>query len=101
MENSKVTELTRNLAINLNKKYKNVGVAIQANLYRDKEDLNTLIRKGVSVRLVKGTYKESEKIAYQDDFNIDSCFCSRSKFIFRKSQQTRNSYARRRTFRRY
>ena len=82
MEDSKVTELTKNLAINLNEKYKNVGVAIQANLYRSEEDLNTLIRKGVSVRLVKGAYKESEKIAYQDDFNIDSCFFAHAANLY-------------------
>ena len=40
MEDSKVTELTRNLAISLNARFENVGVAIQANLHRTQEDLN-------------------------------------------------------------
>jgi proline dehydrogenase len=68
MEDSSVTELTRNLAISLHRKYGNVGVAVQANLYRTDEDLKHLIKFGVSVRLVKGAYKESPEIArpYED-----------------------------------
>jgi proline dehydrogenase len=65
MEDSSVTELTRNLAISLNKKHGNVGVAIQANLYRTEEDLKILMENGVSVRLVKGAYKEDKGIARQ------------------------------------
>ena len=56
MEDSRVTELTRNLAISLNARFENVGVAIQANLHRTEDDLNILIKKGVSGRLVKGAY---------------------------------------------
>ena len=74
MEDSSVTEATRNQAISLNKKYGNVGVAIQANLHRTEEDLKILIDNNVSVRLVKGAYKESEDIAYQDEFSVGSSF---------------------------
>ena len=74
MEDSKVTELTRNLAITLNERFGNVGVAIQANLRRTDKDISSLINKGVSVRLVKGAYKESPKIAYQDSFGIGAAF---------------------------
>jgi len=74
MEDSRVTELTRNQAMSLNKKYGNVGVAIQANLYRTKKDLKILIDNNVSVRLVKGAYRESADIAHQDDFNIGANF---------------------------
>tara|TARA_Y100001938_G_scaffold151030_1_gene245317 strand:- start:954 stop:1802 length:849 start_codon:yes stop_codon:yes gene_type:complete len=74
MEDSRVTELTRNLAISLNEKYGNVGVAIQANLYRTEQDIKELIKKGVSVRLVKGAYKESEDIAHQREMDIESKF---------------------------
>ena len=68
MEDSSVTDLTRNLAISLRNKHGNAGVAIQANLYRTEKDLKILMDKNVSVRLVKGAYEESEEIArpYQD-----------------------------------
>jgi proline dehydrogenase len=74
MEDSRVTELTRNQAIFLNNKYGNVGVAIQANLHRTEKDLRMLIDNNVSVRLVKGAYKESEDIAHQEPSEIEQCF---------------------------
>ena len=43
MEDSKYTEFTKTLATSLNNEYGNVGVAIQANLFRTQEDLNSLI----------------------------------------------------------
>ena len=74
MEDSSVTELTRNLAISLHEKHGNVGVAIQANLYRTEQDLKILIEKGVSVRLVKGAYKEDEEIARQFEEHTRASF---------------------------
>lgn len=74
MEDSRVTEITINQAISLNKKYANVGVALQANLFRTEDDLKILINSGVSIRLVKGAYKEKKEISYQDDFGIGSNF---------------------------
>ena len=74
MEDSSVTELTRNTAISLNDKYGNVGVAIQANLRRTKEDLKHLMVRGVSVRLVKGAYKESPYMSHQKSEEIESSF---------------------------
>jgi proline dehydrogenase len=74
MEDTSVTEVTRNLAISLYEKHENAGVAIQANLFRTEKDLDILIKKGVSVRLVKGAYKEEEKEAYQRPRDIKSAF---------------------------
>lgn len=74
MEDSRVTELTRNQAISLNKKYGNVGVAIQANLHRTEQDLKVLIEKKIPVRLVKGAYKESSDVAFQKESDIEDAF---------------------------
>ena len=88
MEDSTLTELTRNLALSLNKKYENVGVAVQANLHRTEKDLFYLIKKGVSVRLVKGAYKESEEIAYQEDYEIEAQFYHLAATLYsRKANQ--------------
>tara|TARA_Y100000590_G_scaffold301780_2_gene340202 strand:+ start:2383 stop:3243 length:861 start_codon:yes stop_codon:yes gene_type:complete len=82
MEDSRVTELTRNQAMSLNYKYQNVGVAVQANLYRTEKDIRILINNGVSVRLVKGAYKESEEIAYQNSLDIGSCFFAHAAHLY-------------------
>ena len=88
MEDSRVTELTRNLAISLNARFENVGVAIQANLHRTEDDLNILIKKGVSVRLVKGAYVEKEKIALQSPQEIEDAVFNGAAELIKKSKIT-------------
>ena len=58
MEDSTVTQDTIDLAIKLRKQFPNIGIALQANLYRTDKDLTYMMDKGISVRLVKGAYKE-------------------------------------------
>ena len=41
-----------------------VGITLQANLHRTKNDIRDLIAHGVSIRLVKGAYLENDRIAY-------------------------------------
>jgi len=74
MEDSSTTEQTINFAISLNEIFNNVGVAIQANLHRTPYDLKRLRQNKVSVRLVKGAYKESPIIALQDPQDIEYVF---------------------------
>ena len=52
--------------------YDNVGTVIQAYFYRAEEDVRTY--KDERLRLVKGAYKESEAVAYQDKEDIDRHF---------------------------
>lgn len=61
----------------LRESYDNVGTVIQSYLYRAGDDLEKL--KDVRIRLVKGAYKESEKVAYQDKHDIDRNFLKLAK----------------------
>lgn len=54
----------------LAEKYDNVGTVIQAYFYRAEEDLNRY--KNLRLRLVKGAYKESDDVAYQDKADVDA-----------------------------
>lgn len=74
MEDARITDATINLAIYLNDKFHNVGVALQANLHRTNKDIHHLIKHDVSVRLVKGAYKENCDIAFQSDHAIEGWF---------------------------
>ncbi|SHF42752.1 L-proline dehydrogenase [Seinonella peptonophila] len=56
----------------LRKDYDNVGTVIQSYLYRAVQDIKDL--QGVHLRLVKGAYKESPEVAYQEKNRIDSNF---------------------------
>ncbi len=64
MEHSKITDKTIDLCLKFNKKYpKTIGVALQAKLFRTKDDMHELINNNISVRLVKGAYIENKSIA--------------------------------------
>lgn len=54
--------------------YQNVGVAIQAYLYRSEEDVRCLGQEGVPVRLCKGAYKEPPEIAYPKKSDVDASY---------------------------
>lgn len=53
----------------LAEKYDNIGTVIQAYFYRAEEDLSRY--KNLRLRIVKGAYKESEEVAYQEKADID------------------------------
>ncbi len=51
--------------------YDNVGLVIQAYLYRSLQDVEDLARYNTNLRLVKGAYKESVEVAYPDKADVD------------------------------
>ncbi len=65
MENSAITDSTIEICRYLNELYPNViGVALQANLFRTADDLAALKSENISIRLVKGAYREDKSIAF-------------------------------------
>jgi len=74
MEGSAYTESTIKIFLNLHEKYQNTGIAIQSYLYRSTEDINLLIEKGASIRLVKGAYKEPPSLAFPKKRDVDNNF---------------------------
>lgn len=67
MEDSSTTDATLALYRRLREDgFRNVGVVIQAYLYRSDRDVRELIRLGANFRLCKGIYIESPEIAHQD-----------------------------------
>ena len=64
MEESAYTRSTLEIVSRVHTESQNVGVAIQACLYRSGEDVRALVRQGIPVRLVKGAYLEPESVAF-------------------------------------
>ncbi len=65
MENSAITDSTIEICKHLNKSFPNViGIALQANLFRTTDDLIALKSENISIRLVKGAYREDKSIAF-------------------------------------
>ncbi len=86
MENSPYHDRT----ISLYKKlralgYDNVGVVIQAYMKRALEDLQELSELNASVRLCKGIYVESEKVAFKDFNAVNDNYKKLLSYIFDKN----------------
>jgi proline dehydrogenase len=75
MENSPWTQLTIDIFETLwQQDYRNLGIAVQAALYRTEQDVRRLNELGARVRLVKGAYKEPQTVAYQQKTDVDAAF---------------------------
>ncbi len=74
MEESEVTQLTIDLYSAAQKVHGNLGLAVQAYLYRTKRDLDTIMPLGGHIRLCKGAYAESPDVAMQSRQEVDKSF---------------------------
>jgi proline dehydrogenase len=60
----------------------NVGVCVQANLKRTREDLERLADLPGKVRLVKGAYDEPKSIAYREKSRVDESYRDCLAYMF-------------------
>jgi proline dehydrogenase len=79
MEQSPYVYVTLELYLRARRVYANVGVCVQAYLYRTGKDLDALIAIGAAVRLVKGAYNEPAEIAYPRKADVDSSYMELAK----------------------
>jgi proline dehydrogenase len=88
MEQSPYIDITLELHRRARKAYRNVGVCVQAYLYRTGKDAEALVSMGAAIRLVKGAYNEPAEIAYPEKSDVDESY-------FRLAQTLLGSEARR------
>jgi proline dehydrogenase len=74
MESNVYVDRTLDIVEALERSYDNVGVCLQAYLYRTPDDLDRLNRLGVPVRLVKGAYQEPPEVAHPRKDAVDGAF---------------------------
>ena len=74
MEDSAHTQPTLDLFAGLHAVHQNVGVVIQAYLYRSRQDVEDLIARGARVRLCKGAYAEPASVAYPRKEDVDQSY---------------------------
>jgi len=82
MESSEYTDETINVYRNLFERYERVGIAIQANLKRSNQDLDTILKHGGKIRLVKGAYRETSRIAYKTRHEVDENYKKLMEMLF-------------------
>jgi proline dehydrogenase len=72
MEGSGYTQATLDIFNELYGRYKNVGIVIQAYLYRSEADIRALNKLGARVRLCKGAYNEPASVAFPAKADTDN-----------------------------
>jgi proline dehydrogenase len=88
MEQSPYIDITLELHRRARDAHRNVGVCVQAYLYRTEKDVEALVSMGAAVRLVKGAYSEPAEIAYPKKSDVNESY-------FRLAQTLLSSEARR------
>ncbi|HUP15493.1 MAG TPA: proline dehydrogenase family protein [Acidimicrobiia bacterium] len=74
MEDSTYTEETVDIYADAQPRHGNLGLALQAYLYRTPDDLLRLMPLGGHLRLCKGAYVEPEAVAFQSTSEVDAAF---------------------------
>ncbi len=88
MESSSYVDVTLDIYRRARAKYENVGVCLQAYLYRTAKDMESLLPLGPGIRLVKGAYNEPPEIAFPVKSDVDdNYFKLASTMLSPKAQQ--------------
>jgi len=64
--------------------FTNVGLVIQAYLYRSPADLEALVGTGVRIRLVKGAYLEPAAVAHPRKEDVDAAYRAMTETLLRR-----------------
>jgi proline dehydrogenase len=83
MEGSDVTDATMRTLWRLRENYDNVGIVIQAYLFRSEKDIEELIQKKVRIRLCKGAYKEPPEISFAKKSDTDANYVKLMKIMLK------------------
>lgn len=84
MEDHTTTDATLELFHSLRAEFENVGIVLQARLFRTPGDIEALGDDPVDVRMVKGIYLEPAEIAHTDHQAIRDAFVECSELLFRR-----------------
>src|SRR5262249_17903828 len=83
MEDSSKTDATLRIFKRLYGEYGNVGIVLQAYLYRTEKDVDDALAMGARVRLCKGAYKEPEEVAFPKKSEVDANFVKLMKKLLK------------------
>lgn len=81
MEQSAYVARTLALYRQVRTQHANVGVCLQAYLYRTKDDLAALLPLAPAIRLVKGAYREPAAIAFPRKAQVDANFLALTEIL--------------------
>ncbi len=83
MEGSPYTEATLRIFSALRKVHENVGIVIQAYLFRSEKDIENMLVLKSRIRLCKGAYKEPPEISFEKKEDTDSNYIKLMKVLLK------------------
>ena len=89
MEASNYVDATLDLYRRVLSVHPNVGICLQAYLYRTKDDLEKLLPLRPSIRLVKGAYNEPAAIAFPHKQDVDESYFRLGRQMLRAKKENR------------
>jgi proline dehydrogenase len=81
IEDSSYVDKTIDFYKKIKEHHNNVGLCLQAYLYRTMDDIKSLIDINPWVRLVKGAYKEPDTVAFKKLKNVNDNYLALSRFL--------------------
>ncbi len=85
MEDSTKTDATLQVFKRLRAEFENVGIVIQAYLFRSEKDTEELLELGARIRLCKGAYKEPPSVAFPRKADVDANYIKLTKILLSSS----------------
>lgn len=83
MESSAYVDRTLDLFRGVKREHANVGLCLQAYLFRTADDLDSLLPLDPAIRLVKGAYNESDAVAFPKKADVDRNFVKLTQTLLR------------------
>ena len=83
IESSPYVDRTLDLYEELRREHANVGLCLQAYLYRTDDDLQRLLELDPAVRLVKGAYAEPPDVAFPRKADVDAAYLDLARTLLR------------------
>ena len=93
MESTAYTDRTLALYRSLRTEYDNVGIVIQAYLYRTEADIAALCQEGAKVRLCKGAYQEPPDKSFPKKADTDANYIRMMKMLLSANARARGTRA--------
>src|SRR5258706_2541890 len=89
MEQSKYVDRTISIFKQARSMFPNVGLCLQAYLYRTEKDLNDLLPVQPAIRLVKGAYAEPADVAYPKKSDVDANYQKLAGLLLSSAKKNR------------
>jgi proline dehydrogenase len=84
IEDSSYVDKTINFYRKITSKHNNVGICLQAYLYRTMDDIRNLLDINPAIRLVKGAYKEPATIAFKKLSQVNENYLGLSRLLLQQ-----------------